>query len=288
VRQVGLVQIDPPFTNKVTLSEDAILTSLDVENGQAVTAGELIAEFRSPKLEAELAAARGQYDLYTKESEAIGTMIRNAGEAERISLEGEAQQSRANKQTYKARVEEIERQLDRLRGRQGVTAPAAGIVLGAPRREDVGKEFLRDNPQPFCTIGDPSKLIVLVPVSPQDYQLLRNDLTALNELKVEIRIPGRKSETVRGRIVRLPEADAKIVPLALSNKGGGPLAIKPSNNPEEISPQSQQYLVTVELPAPDDAIVPGTLVKVKIHCKWKTGAWWVWHAISSAFDLQLM
>ena len=127
-----------------------------------------------------------------------------------------------------------------------------------------------------------------MPVTPQDFQLLRNDLTSLKELKVDVRIPGRKSETLPGRIVRLPEADAKVVPLPLSNKGGGPLAVKQSPDPNEIAPQSQQYLVTVELPAVDDAIVPGTLVRVKIHCKWQTGAWWVWHAISSAFDLQLM
>jgi putative peptide zinc metalloprotease protein len=127
-----------------------------------------------------------------------------------------------------------------------------------------------------------------VPVTPHDYQLLRNDLSALKELNVDLRVPGRKSDTVPGRIVRLPEADAKTIPLPLSNKGGGPLPVKQTANPNEISPQTQQYLVTVELPQPDDAIVPGTLVRAKIHCKWQTGAWWVWHAISSAFDLSLM
>ena len=95
-------------------------------------------------------------------------------------------------------------------------------------------------------------------------------------------------ETVPGRVVRLPESDAKTIPLPLSNKGGGPLPVKQTANPNEISPQTQQYLVTVELPQPDDAIVPGTLVRAKIHCKWQTGAWWVWHTISSAFDLSLI
>jgi putative peptide zinc metalloprotease protein len=289
VRQVGLVQIDPPFIQKMTLSEDAILTALNVENGEKVTTGQLVAEFRSPKLESELAAARGQFDLYKSESEAIGSMLREAAdETERRDLERQAQQSRADKQLAAAKVEGLERQLARLRGREGMTAPADGVVLGAPAREDVGKEFLRDNPQPFCSIGDPLKLIVLVPVSPHDYQLLRDDLSVLKEMKVDIRVPGRKSETVSGRIVHLPEADARVVPLPLSNKGGGPLPVKQSADPKEIAPQSQQYLVTVELPTPDDAIVPGTLVRVKIHCKWKTGAWWVWHAISSAFDLQLI
>src|SRR3954451_15325827 len=72
IRQVGLVQIDPPAVRKVTLTDDAILTALHVENGQAVAAGHLLAEFRSPKLEAELATARGAYDSYRVEAEVIG------------------------------------------------------------------------------------------------------------------------------------------------------------------------------------------------------------------------
>jgi putative peptide zinc metalloprotease protein len=289
VRQVGLVQIDPASIRKMTLLEDARLEALHVENGQRVSAGTLIAEFSSQKLENDLAAARGQWDAYRAEAEAIGSLVRNpSDEEERNLLEADLQQTRASAQSAKAKVDAFQLELDRLGERNGMRAPVNGVVLGAPRREEVGKEFLRDQPQPFCSIGDPSKLIVLVPVSPHDYQLLRDDLTTLKALEVDVRIPGRKSETVRGRVLRLPEADAKTVPPSLSNKYGGPLAIKPSNNPNEIAPQSQQYLVTVELPLPDEAIVPGTLVRVKIHCQWKTGAWWVWHAISSAFDLQLI
>jgi putative peptide zinc metalloprotease protein len=128
-----------------------------------------------------------------------------------------------------------------------------------------------------------------VPVSPSDYQLLRSDLNQLKELEVDVRIPGRKSQTVPGRIVRLPESDAKDVPLSLTQRGGGPLAVKPAGpDPNVNLPQSQQYLVTVELPQPDDAICPGTMVSVKVHCKWRTAAWKVWHAISSAFDLGLI
>jgi putative peptide zinc metalloprotease protein len=288
VRQVGLVQIDPPSVHKVTLVDDAILTQLRVENGQKVAANELIAAFRSPKLESLLAEARGQYEQYQVEVQGIGHMLRDANADDRRLLESELQQSQTSLRAAKAKMDAIQDQIDRLTERKGMRAPVAGVVLGAPKFEDVGKEFPRESPLPFCSVGDPSKLIILVPVSPHDYQLLRNDLVLLKELKVDVRIPGRKSEVVPGRIVRLPESDAHEIPLPLSNKGGGPLAVKPTGDPNHIEPQSQQYLVTVELPQPDDAIVPGSLVRVKIHCKWQTGAWWVWHAISSAFDLGLM
>lgn len=291
VRQVGLVQIDPQAIHKVTLTDDGRLGVLHVENGQRVKQGQLLAEFTSQKLESELVAARGAYDSYRKQTEMIDSMLREAKDAEETrQLEGEKQQTLAEQQHAKSKVDTLEQQLDRLRERKGMRAPTDGIVLGAPRTEEVSKEFQRDSPQPFCSIGDPSRLIVLVPISPHDYQLLRSDLNELKSLHVDVRIPGRGSETVPGRVVRLPESAAQEVPLALTNRGGGPLAIKPNASPDPNVnvPQSQQYLVTVELPQPDDGICPGSLVRVKIHCKWKTGAWWVWHAVSSAFDLGLM
>jgi putative peptide zinc metalloprotease protein len=289
VRQVGLVQIDPPAVHKVTLTDDAILTALHVENGQEVKTGKLLAEFRSPKLEAELAAARVSYEAARVEGDVVSRMLREVSDADESRLlESELQQAQASEREARAKVDIVQSQLDRLSERKGPAAPCDGIVLGAPPSEEVGKEFQRDQPQPFCSIGDPSKLIVLVPVSPADYQLLRADLNDLKALTVDIRVPGRRAETVPGRVVRLPESDAKDVPLALTHKSGGPLATKPNTDPNTNSPQSQQYLVTVEIPRPDEAIVPGTLVRVKIHCKWKTGAWWVWHSISSAFDLGLI
>ncbi|HEY1378482.1 MAG TPA: site-2 protease family protein, partial [Gemmataceae bacterium] len=249
VRQVGLVQIDPTAIQKVTLPEDAILTALHVENGQVVATGTLLAEFRAPKLEAELATARAAYEASRAAAEVYERTLRDARDADEIrTLDGEKQQALAEQRQAKAKVDVIEDELDRLRERRGMRAPADGVVLGAPRSEDVGKEFQRDQPAPFCSVGDPSKLIVLVPVSPHDYQLLRNDLNDLKELKVEIRVPGRKSETVPGRVVRLPESDAKDLPLPLTNKGGGPLAVKPTADPNVNAPQTQQYLVTVELP----------------------------------------
>jgi putative peptide zinc metalloprotease protein len=289
VRQTGLVQIEPANVQKVTLTDDAILTALHVSNGERVSEGQLLAEFRSPKLESEVVQYRGAYDTAMKELEATGAMLREAkDEDERKLLETEKQKAAGDMHEAKVKADFIQQQIDNLGARRGVRAPRAGVVLGAPRPEDVGKEWQRDQPLQFCSIGDPSKLMILVPVSPSDYQLLRNDLTDLKELAVDVRIPGRGAKTVPGRIVRLPESDAKDVPLALTQRGGGPLAVKPSQDPNVNVPQSQQYLVTVELIDPDPTICPGTMVSVKVHCKWRTAAWRVWHAISSAFDLGLI
>ena len=90
VRQVGLVQIDPPAIHKVTLTDDAILTALHVENGQQVEAGKLLAEFRSPKLEVMLAEYQRRVRLLSRrDRKPIRSMLRNVqgDEEQRSTLE---------------------------------------------------------------------------------------------------------------------------------------------------------------------------------------------------------
>jgi putative peptide zinc metalloprotease protein len=214
---------------------------------------------------------------------------RARNEDESRSADSELHQAKYAKQQYEVVRNHFQKQIDEIGDKRGLLSPSDGVVLGAPKPDDVGKEFLREDPTPFCSIGDPNRLIVLVPVSPHDYQVLSSDLKEMKELAVSIRIPGRGSDYVPGRVVRLPESDAKDVPLPLAQSGGGPLAIKPGTDQQkQRMPQSQQYLVTVEITQPDDAVCPGTLVQAKIHCRWRTSAWWVWHAIASAFDLGLL
>ncbi len=291
VRQTGLVQFDPESIRKEYMREDAILTALHVRNGERVAQGQLIAEFRSPKLEMQQVQYQGQYRTSLTEYQALGRMLASTelnDPEERKQVEAERQKALADMNQYKVQAEELQKQIDELGEKHGLRAGQAGVVLGAPRPEDVGKEWMRENPEPFCSVGDPNKLIVLVPVSSSDYQVLRDDLKLLRELPVVIRVPGRGTDYVHGRITRLPESDAKDVPLSLTHQAGGPLAVKPAtSNPNVHVPQSQQYLVTVEIPQADADICPGALVKVKVRCKWRTCAWWVWHAITSAFDLDL-
>ena len=77
------------------------------------------------------------------------------------------------------------------------------------------------------------------------------------------------------------------MPLALTIKAGGPVAVKPSTQPNVYVPQNQQYLVGIDILNADDAIRPG-VAQVKVHCRWHTFAWWVWRTISSTFDLGLL
>src|SRR5262249_60803308 len=76
-------------------------------------------------------------------------------------------------------VESLQDRLDRL---AELRAPRAGSVMGLPEREQVGQLWDKSEQKPFCFVGDPTKLQVLLPVSPADYRQLQDDLAAEHDL----------------------------------------------------------------------------------------------------------
>ncbi len=108
------------------------------------------------------------------------------------------------------------------------------------------------------------------------------------DLAVTIRIHGRDSRTWQGKILHLPEKEADKVPLALSSRAGGPVAVKGGVKSNTLVPQTQHFLVEVEIIDPDAAIVPGVMAQVKVHCRNETCAKWLWRTVNNLFDLGLI
>jgi hypothetical protein len=135
---------------------------------------------------------------------------------------------------------------------------------------------------------------MLVPIKPVDYSLIKEDRKALEpkgkDLPITIRVQGRDHFTWEGEFLAMPESEAKSIPPQLSNKGGGPIPVKPpsSSDPNRLEPVDQQYLLSIAIKNPDEAICPGSLGKVKIECRWRSAAWWVWRTVNDTFDLGLM
>jgi hypothetical protein len=176
-----------------------------------------------------------------------------------------------------------------MRDQLTLRAPRDGVVMSPPKIDEVGKQWEKDQGTPFCKIGDPTVLQALMPVPPADYRLLKEDLAQNPGLPVTIRVQGRAELTWKGRVLQLQESEAKEVPPQLTTKFGGPLAVRPTGGQQnQYVPQAQHYLVAIEFLQRDDYIQPGTLAKVKVHCQWRSCAWWVWRTVSSTFDLGLL
>jgi putative peptide zinc metalloprotease protein len=290
VRDTGLVQVQPEAIHKVHVAQDGgILTALEVRNGQAVKEGDVLATFRNDKLNDMVNEAASEVRIYRTQVAVLQEQVSKILDPQQqgrvklamVQAKGKHDSYAAQWKSLLARVEELK-----------LRAPRSGVVLGLPHVDEIGKFFRPEPDKPFCSIGDPQRLQVLVPISSADYQLLIEDqkarLQAGKQLEVTIRMKGRGGRTWEGQLAHLPQSDEKQVPAALTTKYGGPLAFKPGDNPNSYVPVSQVYLVGIDVIQPDDAMCPGMLAQVKIHCRWRPCVWWVWRTISATFDLGLM
>ncbi len=290
IHDTGFVALDPGYEEAVLLPEPARLTALEVKAGQPVRGGQVLARFTSEPLEVELAQTRNKASERDKAAYQLRLTVAEAEKvADRDQVENFRRQmleAEAEAATAKNEIGRLEAQLGRVRE---LKAPRDGYVTTVPRRDEVGKTFDRgttDAP-PFCKVGELTKLVVKVPVSPQDFRLLKDDLPPGGELAVSVHFQGRSDKVFAGRVRYLPEQNARTVPLQLTQKGGGPLAVMPSDDPNQLAPLAQTYLIDVEVTDPDAAIKPGGFAVVKIHAKWRSAAWWVGRAVSNALDIGL-
>jgi putative peptide zinc metalloprotease protein len=290
VRQLGLVQVKPeaalkavvPFPGGV-LEAGPQPTELLVSNGQKVQKNDVLALFSNQDSDIELTEHRTERDRLDRQLDLLNRQLAGGilNPDERSQLRGQIAevQGGIRKEILAVELREWEKTQLELR------APCDGVVMSPPKVDEIGKFF--EKGAVFCSVGDPRQLRVLIPVSPADYHILERDLKELGDLKVDVRVQGRAELTWHGKITHLPQAEARHIPPQLSSKGGGNVAIKPSSKPdaEGYEPQSQQFLVGVDILDSDDKICPGTMAYVKVHCKWRTAAWYAWRRFSQAFDL---
>ena len=287
VRETGLISVDPEYAQPVGLSEAATLTAVLVKEGDSVRKGAVLARFESKELgdqlamlRADLAGEREQEKLFREEAS------RQTGKG-REELDKSATASGL-------RIADIERAekglLDRIARIGELRAPVDGIVMGVPKDIDIGRLYspnFTDSP-PLMTVADPSQLVVKLPVTAMQYRLLRDDLFDKGSLDVAVHVPGRTDRVYDGKVVRLPDSDEKKVPPQLTQRGGGPLSVKPAGeNGQEAVPVSQTYLVQIPLADTDTSARPGTLAQTKVYCRWRSGAWWCRWKLAEALDLGL-
>jgi putative peptide zinc metalloprotease protein len=289
VRQYGLVQVVPTAEEKVYLVGTGILERLDVLDGQFVHRDDILAEFKNLDLDSQYEEARTQLAIRIAQWRNAEELAREArDESDRSRYLTEIARAKGERDLYASQVEKYAKMKNELILR----APRDGIVMSCPRRDEIGKLWDKERTEPFCSVGEPRRTSVLLPVSTADYELLSKDLAHARaqgrDLDVDIRVQGLGARVWKGRILYLPQSEAKEIPLALTVKAGGPVATKPSTNPNQHVPQSQQFLVPIEILGADASICPGAMAQVKVHCRWKTAAWWTWRAISSTFDLGLI
>jgi putative peptide zinc metalloprotease protein len=287
VRELGLVQVIPTDIDKVTVPvmPGAILKELRVRDGEKVQKGQLLAELTSIDLESKLAEDTTQHKIYDEQYRALRNQFNAfSGDAdEGARLVAKMAEADGERSRYDI---EVGRDRELISGLE-FKAPRDGVVMSPPKLDEIGKFY--EKGATICSVGDPMKLRVEMPVTTREYRILERDYAEAQkqgkDLEVTIRVKGMAERTWRGRISQMPESEAKNLPVQLTTKGGGNIATKPSQQQNVHVPQAQHYLVMIDIIDPDRSICPGSLAYVKVHCRWRTTAWWAWRTISSAFDL---
>jgi hypothetical protein len=184
-----------------------------------------------------------------------------------------------------------------------LVAPQDGVIGTGPKRDDIGKAFEGGREQaqapPVFTIHTPGHLRVCLPLVTSDYNRLREDLMHLavenketgkdRHLNVNLRVHGLDSTIWQGRIARLDEAEARFIPPMLSNRAGGPVPVQaPTGKTQGLVPQTQHFLVYVDIIDADPAITVGEMAQVKIWLRPETCLQWAWRTINDVFNLRLL
>ena len=290
VRQTALLQLQSEAVEKVPVLIAGQPIKILVQEGQFVKKGAELAVFKS------FALTKKEITLDAQEHEQRELQEKYYAEKIRAQTKEDSDELTARFIDAGIQLKKTQGELASVRQQMKLlvlTAPRDGYVMGSPSAEDIYRPWEKGVPdKPFCHIGDTTRLRMLVPVSPDDYALIRSDLAAKKkkgeDLLVTIRIHGFGSQLWTGRVAHLPTLADKTVPLQLTTKGGGPLAMKPGSDPNDPEVQGQVYLVGIDFETKTDrSVSPGTLGQVKIHCEYRSAAWWAWRTISGTFDLGL-
>jgi putative peptide zinc metalloprotease protein len=287
IRQHGFVEVQPKAIGKVEVEVPGILTALHVVEGQSVRKGKLLAELRSVELENERDRMMAQIVIKESKVKFYDQSIDKEHDPEQKSrLREERAKAEAELLQARANYDHTMNDMEKLK----LFAPRDGIVIGLPAIDEVGKLWDKQERTTFCSIGDKTKLRVVVPLSPADNALLEENYKngTLHNTQATIRVQGRSSKLWAGKISQLPTSNAPDIPVQLSNKAGGPVAVKPTSDPNKLVPQSQVFLVGIDFEKPDDGIAINTQAQVKIHCEYRSCAWWIHRTIASTFDIGLL
>jgi putative peptide zinc metalloprotease protein len=159
-----------------------------------------------------------------------------------------------------------------------IVSPADGVFVldGA---QDLPERYLRKG-QLVGFVVSPVTATVRVLVSQDDVDLVR----ARND-RVEVRLAGRRAETLEARLRReVPAASARLPNPALATQGGGLVATDPSQ-PDAPTALARWFEFELELPA-EHARALGERVYVRFEHGWEPLAWRLLRAARQVFMKQ--
>ncbi len=279
------LEIEPFDAAAVYIDTPGTLQAIEVQPGQQVQQGDVIARLESLEVQSAIAELSGRREVLARRLDSLRR--ERYGQADVARQIPEVQQALAS----------LEQQLQqKLAERERLTlrAPRAGMILPPPSRhprpnadgrlpEWDGTPLEERNLGCFatpgvlvCQVGNPSELEAVLVIEQGQIEFVREGQ------EVELLLDELPHDVLAGTIAEIASLDLKSTPLALSNKAGGELATITDESGIE-RPQQVHYQARVRLHDPDGIIRPGMRGRAKIHTASRTLAWRAQRYLSETF-----
>jgi putative peptide zinc metalloprotease protein len=132
----------------------------------------------------------------------------------------------------------------------------------------------------FCQIGDPTKFEAILIVDQSDIEMIRRDQ------RVELMLEELPGDILEGRVTAISPEELKTVPSALTNDGGGSIAVK-QDDTGAARPASTAYQVEVPLDDPDGLLITGLKGQSRIEAGKHSLGWRLWRFIKQTFHFRM-
>ncbi|MBX7164787.1 MAG: biotin/lipoyl-binding protein [Pirellulales bacterium] len=276
--------------SNVYVDTAGILSELNVQPGDRVEEGQVLAVLRNPEIELEMNKLETQLaecDARTQNLQAIAFDDPTAS--------GDIAVEEEKRPLIVRQIEEKQHDLDSLELR----APAAGFVLpppetparpqqeeeqlpgwiGTPLKEQNIGAMLSESTL-FCQIGDPTKMQAVLVIDQSDLLFVSRGQDV--DLMLE-QMPGRVFST---KIEDIANLDLKQMPKPLSNKAGGDLPTKTDEAGNE-RPMSASYQARAAFDGPTDALRLGLRGQAKIYARPQTLGQRLYRLVVKTFNFDL-
>ncbi len=170
----GLIQAIPESGSRITLTQQGKLLHLKVTDGDVVREGEQLAEFIDPELEDDLLKAKSQRDAAQSQMDVLKVKPNNVSDLSQAEADRKDHLVKSTTRCNEAK-EKIRQLEEKQKQNYILVAPRAGVIHGAPRKEDEGKFFEKD--VAFCSVIEPRRVCVYLPVETADFNRIKAHVT---------------------------------------------------------------------------------------------------------------
>jgi len=273
LRVQGTLVLSPAKPAEIYAAVPGRLVTLNVEDGDMVKAGTILATLSNPEKQLELEQLQEQQKgSYTK---AIWF-----GTSDDLNSRAQSQKFLALQAQLEEPISKISDQIAMLT----LVAPRDGQVIGAPDRSTIG-QYLKPG-KPIMEVGDPDKLEAHMILDQSDIDLI-NSRDSNNPPTAWLKVYGISETTFKSYVSETSRRNQEDVQAALTNDAGGEIAAKQDKTTGKLKPITPVYEVIIPLDNAEHLLQPGLRGFAKIDAGHSTLAWWLWRMVAKTFHFTL-